>query len=71
MLAWNPGGLALYAGLEDWPAKHRNLARYLFLHPTARTFFPDWDRRITGCVARLRALAGTAPDAPDLTYPVG
>ncbi|WP_326570218.1 helix-turn-helix transcriptional regulator [Actinacidiphila glaucinigra] len=71
MLAWNPGGLALYAGLEDWPAKHRNLARYLFLHPAARTLFPDWDRQITACAARLRAVAGTAPDAPDLTNLVG
>lgn len=71
MLAWNPGGLALYAGLEDWPVKHRNLARYLFLHPTARTLFPDWDRQITGCVARLRTVAGIAPDAPDLTHLVG
>ncbi|MGW3245519.1 helix-turn-helix transcriptional regulator [Streptomyces sp. NPDC001070] len=71
MLAWNPGGLALYAGLEDWPARHRNLARYLFLHPAARTLLPDWDRQITACVARLRAVAGTAPDAPDLTNLVG
>src|SRR4051812_6304290 len=52
MLAWNPGGLALYAGLEDWPVKHRNLARSLFLHPAARDLFPDWDRQVTGCVAR-------------------
>ncbi|MER5896555.1 helix-turn-helix transcriptional regulator [Streptomyces sp. NPDC001876] len=71
MLAWNPGGLALYAGLEEWPAKHRNLARYLFLHPASRTLFTDWDRQITACVARLRAVAGTAPDAPDLTNLVG
>ncbi|MFF5468771.1 helix-turn-helix transcriptional regulator [Streptomyces achromogenes] len=71
VLAWNPGGLALYAGLEDWPAGHRNLARYLFLHPAARDLFPDWDRQVTGCAARLRAIAGTAPDAPDLTNLVG
>ncbi|MEU3793870.1 helix-turn-helix transcriptional regulator [Streptomyces fructofermentans] len=71
LLAWNPGGLALYAGLEDWPAKHRNLARYIFLHPAARDLFSDWDRQITACVARLRAIAGTAPDAPDLTNLVG
>ncbi len=71
MLAWNPGGLALYAGLDDWPAKHRNLARYLFLHPAARELFPDWERQISACVARLRAVAGTAPDAPDLTNLVG
>ena len=71
LLAWNPGGLALYAGLADWPATQRNLARYLFLHPTARTLFPDWDNQVRGCVARLRAVAGTAPDAPDLTNLVG
>jgi transcriptional regulator with XRE-family HTH domain len=71
LLAWNPGGLALYAGLDDWPAKQRNLARYLFLHPTAHTLFPDWDNQIRGCVSRLRTVAGTAPDAPDLTHLVG
>ncbi|GAA4813612.1 helix-turn-helix transcriptional regulator [Streptomyces ziwulingensis] len=71
VLAHNPGGLALYAGLTDWPATQRNLARYLFLHPAARDVFPDWDSQIRGCVARLRALAGTDPDAPDLTHLVG
>ncbi|MFF7337305.1 helix-turn-helix transcriptional regulator [Streptomyces sp. NPDC008163] len=71
VLAHNPGGLALYAGIEDWPATQRNLARYLFLHPAAREVFPDWDNQIRSCVARLRALAGTDPDAPDLTQLVG
>ncbi|AXG81594.1 helix-turn-helix transcriptional regulator [Streptomyces paludis] len=71
LLAWNPGGLAMYAGLEDWPVPQRNLARYLFLHPAARSLFPGWDDLVRGCVARLRAQAGTAPDAPDLTGVVG
>ncbi|WP_105974296.1 helix-turn-helix transcriptional regulator [Streptomyces geranii] len=71
LLAWNPGGLALYAGIADWPATQRNLARYLFLHPTAPTLFPDWDYQVRGCVARLRALAGIGPDTPDLTDLVG
>ncbi|MEU7858360.1 helix-turn-helix transcriptional regulator [Nonomuraea sp. NPDC049141] len=70
-LAWNPGGLALYAGLDDWPLKQRNLARYLFLHPASHDLFPDWDNQVRGCVARLRAQAGIAPDAPDLTSLVG
>lgn len=70
-LAGNPGGLALYAGLEEWPVKQRNLARYLFLHPAARDLFPDWDSQVRACVARLRAQAGTVPDAPDLTSLVG
>ncbi|ARH93881.1 helix-turn-helix transcriptional regulator [Streptomyces lydicus] len=71
VLAWNPGGLALYAGLGDWPATQRNLARYLFLHPAARELFPNWDTQVRACVSRLRAVAGTAPDAPDLTNIVG
>ncbi|MFE0511136.1 helix-turn-helix transcriptional regulator [Streptomyces sp. NPDC058964] len=71
ILAANPGGLQLYAGIESWPAKQRNLARYYFLHPAARDLFPEWETRIRGCVARLRALAGTDPDAPDLAQLVG
>ncbi|MFG3029087.1 helix-turn-helix transcriptional regulator [Streptomyces sp. NPDC048253] len=71
LLAWNPGGLALFAGLADWPASQRNIARYLFLHPTAPTLFPDWDYQVRGCVARLRAQSGIDPDAPDLTHLVG
>ena len=71
LLAWNPGGLALFAGIEDWPAKQRNLARYAFLHPAARELFDDWEHTLRGCVARLRALAGTDPDAPDLAALVG
>jgi transcriptional regulator with XRE-family HTH domain len=71
VLAANPGGLHLYAGIESWPARQRNLARYYFLHPAARDLFPSWDNQIRGCVARLRALAGTDPDAPDLAHLVG
>ncbi|GHJ40444.1 helix-turn-helix transcriptional regulator [Streptomyces sp. TS71-3] len=71
LLAWNPGGLALYAGVDDWPARQRNLARYLFLHPAAHGLFPDWDNQVRTCVSRLRAIAGTTPDAPDLTNLVG
>ncbi|MFC9093948.1 helix-turn-helix domain-containing protein [Streptomyces sp. NPDC002387] len=71
ILAANPGGLHLYAGMESWPVKQRNLARYYFLHPAARDLFPEWDTRIRGCVARLRALAGTDPGAPDLAQLVG
>ncbi|MER5182524.1 helix-turn-helix transcriptional regulator [Streptomyces sp. NPDC002896] len=71
VLAYNPGGLRLLAGIEDWPTKQRNIARYVFLHPTARELFHDWDNQVRGCVARLRALAGTDPDAPDLAQLAG
>ncbi|MFE2425861.1 helix-turn-helix transcriptional regulator [Streptomyces sp. NPDC059373] len=71
VLASNPSGLRLFAGMEKWPAKQRNIARYVFLHPASRELFDDWDNQIRGCVARLRALAGTDPDAPDLAQLAG
>ena len=71
LLAANPGGLALYAGIDDWPAAQRNLGRFLFLHPAARDLYADWDHQIRRCVARMRALAGIEPDAPDLAALVG
>jgi hypothetical protein len=37
----------------------------------ARELFPDWEQKARGCVAQLRAVAGTDPDAPDLTALVG
>ena len=71
LLAGNPGAMALYAGIDDWPAAQRNIGRFLFLHPAARDIYADWDNQIRGCVARLRALAGTDPDAPDLAALIG
>ncbi|WP_406475550.1 helix-turn-helix transcriptional regulator [Streptomyces sp. NBC_01615] len=68
LVATNPGGLHLMAGLADWPVRQRNIVRYVFLHPEARELFDDWENQIRGCVARLRTLAGTDPDAPDLTH---
>ncbi|WP_212990747.1 helix-turn-helix transcriptional regulator [Actinoplanes auranticolor] len=66
VLASNPGGLGTLPGIEDWPQERQNLTRYSFLHPAARGLFADWDASATGCIARLRALAGLEPDAPDL-----
>jgi transcriptional regulator with XRE-family HTH domain len=66
LLAWNPGGLRLFVGMEQWPVEKRNVARWIFLSPGARTVFDHWDEQIRACVGRLRALAGTDPDAPDL-----
>ncbi|MFJ8108331.1 helix-turn-helix transcriptional regulator [Streptomyces sp. NPDC096132] len=72
LLACNPSGLRLLAGIEDWPADQRNLTRYVFLHPAARDLFDkDWHHQLRGGVAQLRALAATHPDSPDLTRLVG
>jgi hypothetical protein len=39
--------------------------------PASSTLFHDWATQVRGCVACLRALAGTDPDAPDLSRLVG
>jgi transcriptional regulator with XRE-family HTH domain len=71
LLAWNAGGLRLLAGISDWPVRQRNVWRYTFLHPAARTLFDDWDNQLRACVTHLRALSGLEPDAPDLAQIVG
>jgi transcriptional regulator with XRE-family HTH domain len=70
-LAANPSGLRLLHGMAEWPASQRNTIRYTFLHPAARALFPDWEHKAKGCVAQLRALAGSDPDAPDLAPLLG
>jgi len=71
ILAANPGGARLHPGLLGWPPKQRNTIRYTFLHPEARDLWPDWEQKARGCVAQLRAIAGSDPDAPDLAGLVG
>jgi transcriptional regulator with XRE-family HTH domain len=71
VLAANPAGLGLLAGIEEWPAARRNIIRYVFLHPQARQLYVDWERLLPGSVAHLRAMAGVDPDAPDLVQLVG
>jgi len=62
VLAANPEGLALLPGLGDWPPGQRNINRYAFLHPAARTLFADWDRVARNCVAMLHAAEVTAAE---------
>ena len=71
MLAANPGGLGLYAGIEEWPSAQRNLGRYVFLHPAARDVLGEWEIQARNVTAWLRGLAGVEPDAPDLAGLIG
>lgn len=71
LLAANPGGMRLLHGMSDWPVRQRNTIRYTFLHPAARTLWPDWEVKAKGCVANMRAAMVTDPDAPDLAALVG
>jgi transcriptional regulator with XRE-family HTH domain len=71
VLAANPGGAQLHHGLFEWPARQRNTIRYTFLHPAARDLYPAFEQKARSCVAQLRAIAGSDPDAPDLAALVG
>ncbi|WP_218004629.1 helix-turn-helix domain-containing protein [Microtetraspora niveoalba] len=67
ILASNPEGLALLAGIDQWPAERRNTTRYVFLHPAARTLYPVWAEAAAATVAQLREAVGADPDDPNLT----
>ncbi|MBO8194332.1 helix-turn-helix domain-containing protein [Streptomyces oryzae] len=71
ILAANQPGMRLMPGIEEWPAKQRNITRYLFLHPLSRTLFQNWEQIIGWSVANLRAAAGADPDQPELAALVG
>ncbi|MGW2403943.1 MmyB family transcriptional regulator [Streptomyces sp. NPDC001739] len=71
LLAANTAGMRLLPGIEEWPVRQRNTARYTFLHPRARTLYGNWDEVAAATVAHLRAVSGAHPDAPDLTTLIG
>jgi transcriptional regulator with XRE-family HTH domain len=66
LLAWNPSGLGLLPGIQDWSADERNTTRYAFLHPGARELYLHWEQQVAGLVSGLRRLASTEPEAQDL-----
>lgn len=61
ILAVNPLGRALYSPVFDDPARPANLARFCFLDPVSRGFYPDWDEVAHSTVALLRTEAGRDP----------
>jgi transcriptional regulator with XRE-family HTH domain len=66
ILAANPEGLALLAGISEWPAGRRNTTRYTFLHPAARTLYPDWPQAASAAAAQLRTAVAADPQDPAL-----
>jgi transcriptional regulator with XRE-family HTH domain len=71
VLAANPAGLALFPGLADYPAKQRNITRYIFLDPAAKQLYPEWEKLVPRSVAYLRGRAGADPDDPELVRLIG
>ncbi len=56
----------MLAGLDQWPAEHRNTSRYIFLHPTARTLYHDWPQAAADAAAQLRTAVAADPRHPGL-----
>ncbi len=61
LLAANHLGRALYSDLFADPTGKPNFARFTFLDPAARRFYPDWDFFADITVANLRTEAGRHP----------
>jgi transcriptional regulator with XRE-family HTH domain len=71
VLAHNLLFRALYAPVFDDPVHPPNLARFTFLDPRTRDFYPDWDEAANGMVALLRTEAGRNPHDRDLSDLIG
>jgi transcriptional regulator with XRE-family HTH domain len=76
ILGTNLLGRALYAPVFDSPTRTSgvsppNIARFGFLDPAARDFFPDFDESAATSVQLLRAEAGRDPHDRSLTELVG
>jgi transcriptional regulator with XRE-family HTH domain len=61
LLATNMLGRAFYSPLIGDGGRTPNLARFQFLDPASREFYPDWDLFAEMCVSIMRAEAGRDP----------
>jgi transcriptional regulator with XRE-family HTH domain len=71
ILAVNDLGRAFYSPVIGDGGRTPNLARFQFLDPAARDFYPDWERFAEMCVAIMRAEAGRDPHDKGLQDLVG
>ena len=74
MVAVNALGRAFYSpllGEEGAGGRVPNLARFQFLDPASRDFYPDWERFAEMCVGIMRAEAGRDPHDPVMQELVG
>lgn len=71
LLATNALGSVFYAPVIGAGGRTPNLARFQFLDPAAREFYPDWELFAQMCVAIMRAEAGRDPHDRALQDVVG
>jgi transcriptional regulator with XRE-family HTH domain len=71
MLAANQLARALYAPVLAEARRPANNARFIYLDPSAREFFADWDRAADDIAAMLRSEAGRNPQDKQLIELIG
>lgn len=71
VLAMNSLARAVFFDLGTLPQRERNMARWTFLSPEARTLYDDWEVIAGEATAVLRADTGAHPDNPALNELVG
>jgi transcriptional regulator with XRE-family HTH domain len=71
MLATNTMGRAFYSPLFGGSDRVPNLARFQFLDPVSKDFYPDWELFAEMCVAIMRVDAGRDPHDRGLQDLVG
>ena len=71
LLATNALGQAFYSPVIGDGGRTPNLARFQFLDPASRDFYPDWDLFAEMCVGVMRAEAGRDPHDRGLQDLVG
>ena len=71
LLATNALGRAFYSPVIGDGGRTPNLARFQFLDPASRDFYPDWDLFAEMCVGIMRAEAGRDPHDRGLQELVG
>jgi len=71
LLATNALGRAFYSPLIGDGGRTPNLARFQFLDPASRDFYPDWELFAEMCVGIMRAEAGRDPHDRGLQDLVG
>jgi transcriptional regulator with XRE-family HTH domain len=71
VLGANSLGRAVFAPIFDTAAAGPNIARFIFLDPTAQQFYLDWESLAGDTVALLRAEAGRDPYDRALTDLIG
>lgn len=69
--AMNRMGRALLIGLEPLPSAAANHARWLFLQPSTRELFTDWEMNARVTVGVLRESAGRYPRDKELQALIG